>query len=61
MTLDALRDANGVFRVLAIDHRDSLRRFLAPNVPSSVTRADIVDLKRSLIRSVAPQIGRAHV
>ena len=54
MTLDALRDANGVFRVLAIDHRDSLRRFLAPNDPSSVTRADIVDLKSSLIRSVAP-------
>jgi tagatose-1,6-bisphosphate aldolase len=54
MTLDALRDTSGTFRVLAIDHRDSLRRFLAPDAPASVTRADIVELKRTLIRSVAP-------
>lgn len=54
MSGGSLRDANGVFRVLAIDHRDSLRRFLAPHDPQSVTRDDIVDLKRSLIRAVAP-------
>lgn len=54
MSTASLRDPNGMFRVLAIDHRDSLRRFLAPHDPESVTRDDIVDLKRSLIRSVAP-------
>lgn len=55
MTLDALRDVDGIFRVLAIDHRDSLRRFIAPDDPDSVSRADIVELKRSLIRAVAPR------
>ena len=54
MTLGALRDHRGVFRVLAIDHRDSLRRFIAPESPESVTRADIIEMKRSLIHAVAP-------
>ncbi|MEY4338867.1 MAG: putative tagatose 1,6-diphosphate aldolase [Actinomycetota bacterium] len=54
MSLDALRDEHGTFRVLAVDHRDSLRRFLAPDDPESVTRTDIVELKRSLVRSVSP-------
>lgn len=43
-----------MFRVLAIDHRDSLRRFISPHDPSSVTRADVVGLKRALIRAVSP-------
>lgn len=54
MTLDRLRDASGTFRVLAIDHRDSLRRFLAPDAPESVTTDDIVALKRTLVRAVSP-------
>lgn len=54
MTLGGLRDPNGVFRVLAIDHRDSLRRFLVPDDPQSVGRDDIVELKRCLIRHVSP-------
>jgi len=54
MTLDRLRDASGAFRVLAIDHRDSLRRFLAPEAPASVTVDDIVALKRTLVRAVSP-------
>lgn len=53
MSLGGLRDPNGVFRVLAIDHRDSLRRFLAPDDPQSVGRDDIIELKRCLIRSVS--------
>jgi tagatose-1,6-bisphosphate aldolase len=53
MSLGGLRDPNGVFRVLAIDHRDSLRRFLAPDDPQSVSRDDIIELKRCLIRSVS--------
>lgn len=54
MTLDRLRDASGTFRVLAIDHRDSLRRFLSPDAPESVTTDDIVALKRCLVRAVSP-------
>jgi tagatose-1,6-bisphosphate aldolase len=53
VTLDRLRDASGTFRVLAIDHRDSLRRFLAPDAPESVTRDDIVELKRCLVRGLS--------
>jgi len=45
---------SGTFRVLAIDHRDSLRRFLAPDAPASVTVDDIVALKRTLVRAVSP-------
>lgn len=53
MTLDRLRSPSGTFRVLAIDHRDSLRRFLAPQAPASVTTDDIVALKRTLVRAVS--------
>lgn len=52
--LGGVRDPNGVFRVLAVDHRDSLKRFLAPHDPQSVSRDDIVELKRCLVRSVSP-------
>jgi len=54
MTLDRLRSTSGTFRVLAIDHRDSLRRFLSPDSPESVTTDDIVALKRSLVQAVSP-------
>lgn len=43
----------GRFGVLAIDHRDSLRKVLAPDDPDSVTRGDIVSLKRDLISGLA--------
>ena len=46
-------DQVGPIAVLAIDHRDSLRRFLAPDDPASVTHDDIVELKRDLVTGVA--------
>lgn len=54
MSLDALRDAHGWFRILAIDHRDSLRAFLAPNDPGSVDAATLTAIKIDLARAVLP-------
>ena len=52
MSLDGISDA-GRFGVLAIDHRDSLRAVLAPDDPDSVSSADITDLKRELVSTLA--------
>ncbi|MFT7476089.1 MAG: tagatose 1,6-diphosphate aldolase [Verrucomicrobiales bacterium] len=49
--IDCLTTNEGVFAVLAIDHRDSLRAVL----PGDVTEAEIVDFKEALIRGVGPQ------
>ena len=46
--------ADGVFAVLAIDHRDSLRVVLDPEDPSRVLAADITALKLDLLRGLAP-------
>ena len=58
--LDDLRDESGRFRVLAIDHRDSLRQFLARGRPAdgagdgSVTDAQITAMKIELVGAVSP-------
>ena len=52
--LDALRDPHGCFRVLAIDHRDSLRAFLAPDDPSSVPADALTRIKTDLARAILP-------
>ena len=44
---------DGVFTVLAIDHRDSLRVVLDPDEPDSVAAADITALKLELLRGLA--------
>lgn len=49
--LDTLTTDEGVFAVLAIDHRDSLRAVL----PDGATDADITRFKLDLIRGVGPQ------
>ena len=49
----ALADANGRLAILAIDHRDSLRQFLRPEDPQSLTRAEIVALKIELVSGIA--------
>lgn len=54
MAIDDLRGDDGTFRVLAIDHRDSLRAFLAPDDPMSVSAEDIVAIKRDLARAILP-------
>ena len=58
--LDDLRDETGRFRVLAIDHRDSLRQFLARGVTAgggtgrSVSADEITAMKIELVGAVSP-------
>lgn len=54
MTLTGMATRTGRFCVLAIDHRDSLRAFLAPADPSAVAPADLTALKIDLVRELAP-------
>jgi tagatose-1,6-bisphosphate aldolase len=54
MSLDELRDASGTFRILAVDHRDSLRSFLAPDAPGGVAPATLTSIKVDLVRALAP-------
>jgi tagatose-1,6-bisphosphate aldolase len=48
-----ITDGAGHVRVLAIDHRDSLRAFVAPDAPESVAAGDITALKLELVRALA--------
>lgn len=54
--LERLADRNGVIRVLAIDHRDSLRAVLEPDDPARVTDDDLRAIKIDLARAAR---GRA--
>jgi tagatose-1,6-bisphosphate aldolase len=54
MGLQDLRDRSGIFRVLAVDHRDSLRRYLAPDDPAGVPAATLTAIKVDLVRAVSP-------
>lgn len=54
MALDDLCDESGRFRVLAVDHRDSLRAFLRPGAPDSVAAADLTAIKRDLVAALSP-------
>ena len=52
--LDACASDAGTFSVLALDHRNNLRRALDPDDPGSVSYERLVDIKRSIVRAVAP-------
>jgi len=45
---------DGIFTVLAIDHRDSLRVRLNPQQPEAIPAADLTGLKLDIIRHIAP-------
>ena len=45
---------NGRFCVLAIDHRDSLRKFLSPDDLDAVSADELTDLKVDIVRELAP-------
>jgi tagatose-1,6-bisphosphate aldolase len=49
-----LCDSAGALRVLAIDHRDSLRQFMRPHAPDSISAGEITALKIELVRVLAP-------
>jgi tagatose 1,6-diphosphate aldolase len=52
--LDACASDKGTFSVLALDHRNNLRRALAPDDPDSVGYERMVAIKRSIVRAIAP-------
>ena len=54
MGLTDLCDDEGRFRVLAVDHRDSLRLFLEPTAPETVPDALMTSIKSDLVRAVSP-------
>ena len=67
--LDACASPRGTFTVLALDHRQNLRRELRPDDPAAVTYDEMVEFKRSVVRALAsaatgtlldPEIGAAQ-
>lgn len=67
--LDACATARGTFAVLALDHRQNLRKELHPEAPETTTYDEMVEFKRAVIRALAahasgslldPEIGAAQ-
>jgi tagatose 1,6-diphosphate aldolase len=52
--LDACASARGTFGVLALDHRQNLRKELHPEAPEAATYDEMVAFKRAVIRALAP-------
>lgn len=52
--LTACATADGQFNVLALDHRQNLRRELRPDSPDRVSYADMVEFKLAVTRALAP-------
>ena len=52
--LRACASERGTFAVLALDHRQNLRRELRPDAPETVTYDEMVAFKRAVIRALAP-------
>jgi tagatose-1,6-bisphosphate aldolase len=50
----ACASARGTFAVLALDHRQNLRKELRPADPGSVTYEEMVEFKRAVVRALAP-------
>jgi tagatose 1,6-diphosphate aldolase len=66
--LGACASPRGTFTVLALDHRQNLRRILRPDDPDAVTYGEMVALKRAVVRALGdvadgvlldPQVGVA--
>ena len=50
----ACASERGTFAVLALDHRQNLRKELRPEDPTSVTYDEMVAFKRAVVRALAP-------
>ena len=50
--LDACSAPGGTFTVLALDHRQNLRKELRPADPGSVTDGEMVEFKRAVVRAL---------
>jgi tagatose 1,6-diphosphate aldolase len=66
--LDACSSPRGTFTLLALDHRQNLRKALRPADPAAVTEAEMADFKSAVVRALAgaatgvlldPEIGVA--
>jgi tagatose-1,6-bisphosphate aldolase len=53
--VQAISDADGSIRVLAIDHRDSMRQFLSPADPAGIDAKQITALKLDIVGSLIGQ------
>ena len=53
-SLAACASARGTFAVLALDHRQNLRKELGPADPGAVTYDRMVDFKRAVVRALGP-------
>jgi len=67
--LAACASSLGTFAILALDHRQNLRKELHPEDPAATTFAEMVDFKRAVVRALAatatgtlldPEIGAAQ-
>jgi tagatose-1,6-bisphosphate aldolase len=67
--LEATSSARGTFTVLALDHRQNLRKELHPEAPDSTTLEEMVAFKRTVVRALAaeatgtlldPEVGAAQ-
>ncbi len=52
--LDACASERGTFAVLALDHRQNLRRELHPAAPEVTTYEEMVAFKRTVVRALSP-------
>ncbi len=52
--LAACASAQGTFAVLALDHRQNLRRELHPQDPATTTYEEMVAFKRAVVRALSP-------
>jgi tagatose-1,6-bisphosphate aldolase len=52
----AISNSDGGICVLAIDHRDSMRKFLAPDAPDTISAADITTLKIDVVSALIDQV-----
>jgi tagatose 1,6-diphosphate aldolase len=55
--LAATSTGNGVFTILALDHRQALMKMIQPESPESVTYQQVVDLKRSFVSGLGKSVS----
>jgi tagatose-1,6-bisphosphate aldolase len=50
--IQAVADRRGLFKILAVDHRDSMRTLIDPQSPAAVPSSTLTDIKLAVIRGV---------
>lgn len=53
--LQTTSNRDGIFKILAIDHRDSMRVLIDPDDPASVPAVELTELKLAVIEQIASQ------